>query len=48
MNIELTKDELNKLIDGIWAARDTHYADEGIMQYDALLAKLCAALAEAE
>jgi hypothetical protein len=48
MNIELTKNELDQLIDGIWAARDTHYTDEGIMQYDALLAKLCAALAEAE
>lgn len=48
MNIELTKKDLNQLIDGIWASRDVEWTDEGFAQYDALLAKLEAALAEAE
>jgi hypothetical protein len=48
MNIELTKNELNQLIDGLWASKDVQWTDEGFAQYDELLAKLCAALAEAE
>ena len=47
MNIEFTKQELEALVDGLWAAKDIVF-DSEMARYDALLAKVCAALAEAE
>ena len=48
MNVEFTKQELEALVDGLWAAKDVTCFMEDFVRYDALLAKLCAALAEAE
>jgi hypothetical protein len=48
MNVEFSKKELEQLVDAIWAAKDTHYTDEGIAQYDELLGKVCQALSQAE
>ena len=48
MNVEFTKQELERLVDALWAAKDVQYADSEIARYDELLAKVCQALSRAE
>jgi hypothetical protein len=48
MSVEFTKQELEALVDALWAAKDVQYADSEIARYDELLGKVCQALSQAE
>ena len=48
MNVEFSREELERLVDALWAAKDVQYADSEIARYDELLGKVCQALSQAE
>ena len=48
MNVEFSKEELERLVDALWAAKDVAYDDSDIARYDELLGKVCQALSQAE
>jgi hypothetical protein len=48
MNVEFSKQELEALVDGLWAAKDVTCFMEDFVRYDELLAKVCQALSQAE
>lgn len=48
MNVEFSKEELERLVDALWAAKDITYADSELARYDELMGKVCQALSQAE
>lgn len=48
MNVEFSKEELERLVNALWAAKDATYADSEMVRYDELMGKVCQALSQAE